>query len=113
MSKTLSLILVLILVISTLFGCKKRYLHIDEPTTKASQTSEETSSDITQLETTDDQSSTEETTSEETSEGPTTDTITVDTLPEIDGSEVVESAKDMSDSELLDWISNPDNMFFD
>ena len=113
MQKILSLILVLILVIGTLFACKKRYLNIDEPTTKASQTSEESSSETTQLATIDDQSSTEETTSEETSEGPTTDTITVDTLPEIDGSEVVESAKDMSDSELLDWISNPDNMFFD
>ena len=104
MSKALSLILILILVISTLFACKKRYLNIDEPTAKTSQTSEETSSDTTQLETT-----VEETTTAES----TTDTMTVDTLPEIDGSEVVESAKGMSDSELLNWISNPDNMFFD
>ena len=82
MQKILSLILVLILVIGTLFACKKRYLNIDEPTTKASQTSEESSS-----ETTDDQSSTEETTSEEISEESTTDIITVDTIEEIDGTE--------------------------
>lgn len=87
MQKILSLILVLILVIGTLFACKKRYLHIDEPTTKALQTSEESSSETTQLATTDDQSSTEETTSEEISEESTTDIITVDTIEEIDGTE--------------------------
>ena len=87
MQKTLSLILVLILVIGTLFACKRKYINIDEPSTKLVQTSEESSSDTTQPETTEDQSSTEETTSEETtseetSAESTTDIITADTIEE-------------------------------
>ena len=88
MPKTLSLILILILIIGTLFACKRKYINIDEPSTKPVQTSEESSSDTTQPETTGDLSSTEETTSEETSAESTTDIITADT---IEGIYIIES----------------------